>query len=273
MGTHFMEQNRSSSMISLKDVEADKALLRIRSKHPERHAPEELEALRSAIHEEERFVLAARFDQLWSQGYGAVLRWRSTATGRPRLLEHSRTDLRCWMETAERFAGTYGDQFHIAQLLQVATRDNRDLRALNLRYVYLALLSDPRRHIAAGHVGSDGCATGTLNPLLERITEHRLLREHLEPDPGALRSLRSLPLEADERAGALGLYMTYLDLGLLRVATDASVRAGTAHLSRYAGIDTLRTLSDPPGYLAAEVEKLAKRLSSPTGSSAKSAAS
>jgi len=260
MGTQFVQQNRSNTMISFKGVEESKAILRIWSKHPERHAPEEFDALRRAVHDEERFVLLERFDQLWSRSYRPVLQWESTATGRPRLVEGPRTDLRCWMETAGKLAESYKDQFHVAHLLQVADGRNRELRALNLRYLYLDLLRNPRRHIDAGYIDAHGGYTGTLDPVLEHIAAHRLLRRHLEPGSGELRSLRSLPVDADERAGTLGLYMLYLDFGLLRVATDPDLRRGTAHLSHYHGMDSIRETENPVGYLDAEVAKLGSRL-------------
>lgn len=261
MGVQFVQMSRSKSKIDLKDVSTDKALLHIARKRGNR-SPEELARMEAEVRRGEFVVLSGWFSDIRHRNLsafrsiGELLRDREANAGKltRKLTIELEKELRCWSRVVEDIQKEHTEVFHPAHLLR--TDLDPEFRALQLGYLYLAVLGQRTYHQQQGLLDAHGHPTTLLHERIHRAVKESALSPYLDTERGPLAyPLASLPEEPWERGAIQSLHLDYLSDSLVLAASQSGLDLGTSphHLSPLTEVEH-------GDYIPRTLEELGRRL-------------
>lgn len=261
MGVHFVQQSRSAEKQNLKDVSTDRALLYIARKR-ENRSPEDLARMEQEVRSGEFVIYGGYFNDIRTRNREAFRRVEELLVDQEAnagklkraLTLESAKELRCWAQNNANLQGLT-DYFHPAHLLRPDL--DPEFRALQLGYLYLAVLGQRAYHQEQGLLDFQGKPTTLLHERLHRAVHESALSPYLDTTRGALAyPLASLPDEPWERGALQSLCLDYLTDGLVLAATQGGLELDSSrHLSPFSE----DTRSD---YIPRTLQELGKRLDS-----------
>jgi hypothetical protein len=281
MGVMFVVQQRSSQKQSLRDVSTDRALLHIARKRGT-HSPEELARMEAEVRRGEFVILSGWFNDIRHRNLqafrliGDLLRDRESKAGklRQKLTIETEKELRCWSRTVEVIQAGHPEVFHPAHLLRPDL--DPEFRALQLGYLYLAVLGQQAHHQTQGLLDHEGKPTTLLHERLYKAVHESALTPYLDTTRGVMAyPLAELPEDEPWRTGALrSLYLDYLSDSLVLAATQGGLNLDSSrHLSPFAEAERSdyipRTLKELGERLDRHIETTKRSDESPTKGAAR----
>lgn len=269
MGVHFVQQSRSAEKQSLKDVSTLNALRHLRKKR-KTHSAEELAQMDRDYHSGRIEIINGYFRDIRDRNLskfrevGGLLWDREANEGKltRKLTIEVKKESHSWFRSNEEIQRDFPEVFHPAHLLQADL--DPEFRALQLGYLYLAVLGRPTYYQNQGLMDHEGKPTMLLHERIHRATQESALFPYLDTTRGAMaHPLIWLP-EADPEepihnqweAGVIqSLYLDMLTDSMVLAASQSGLDLGTLphHLSPFTEVKR----SD---YISRTLEELGRRL-------------